>query len=220
MTLIAYATPAEAGRLRRRAQKREVWRGRERLFGPGWAGLELGVGKVNAAATLAAYLEGHPQVERVLLVGIAGAYPGTGLEPGDLALAAEEVQADLGLATGLEPLGFAALEVGGRSYYNRFPADAAWTSALQARWGLKAYPFLTRDLVSASREEAAELARRWGAALENMEGAAVAQTAMLFGVGWAELRAVSNEAGVRDKNKWRLAEALEALAAALDDLLS
>jgi len=218
--LVVYATKGEAAFLRERALGREVWRGRERLFGSGWRGLELGVGKVNAAATLAAYLEIHPEVEQVLLVGIAGAYPGSGLKPGDLALAGEEIQADFGTAAGLKPLGFPAVEVAGQRYYNHFPADTIWTAELLTRWNLEPRSFLTRDKVSETREEAAELARRWQAAVENMEGAAVAQTAAIFGVGWAELRAISNEAGVRDKNKWNIPAALASLAKAFNTLLA
>ncbi len=218
--LIVYATREEAEHLRQKALGREVWRGRERLFGSGWRGLELGVGKANAAATLAAYLETHPEEERVLLIGIAGAYPGSGLTAGELVLAGEEIQADLGTASGLEPLGFPAVEVAGQRYYNHFPADPIWTAELLTRWRLEPRTFLTRDRVSESREEAAELARRWGAVVENMEGAAVAQTALLFGVAWAELRAISNEAGVRDKDRWDFAGALSAIARALDDLLA
>ncbi|WP_457630278.1 futalosine hydrolase [Oceanithermus sp.] len=218
--LIVYATREEAGFLRERALGREVWRGRERLFGSGWRGLELGVGKVNAAATLAAYLETHPEVERVLLVGIAGAYPGSGLKAGELALAGEEIQADLGTEGGLEPLGFPAVEVAGQRYFNHYPADTIWTAELFGRLGLEPQTFLTRDRVSESREEAAALARRWGALLENMEGAAVAQAALLFGVAWAELRAISNEAGVRDRQRWDVPGALAALGGALDELLA
>jgi len=218
--LIVYATRGEADFLRERALGREVWRGRERLFGSGWRGLELGVGKVNAAATLAAYLELHPEVERVLLIGIAGAYPGSGLKPGQLALAGEEIQADLGTASGLEPLGFPAVEVAGRKFFNHYPADTIWTAELLTRWGLEPLSFLTRDRVSETREEAAGLARRWGAAVENMEGAALAQTAVLFGIAWAELRAISNEAGVRDRDRWRIDLAVESLSGALDDLLT
>jgi len=218
--LIVYATRGEAEFLRKKALGREVWRGRERLFGSGWRGLELGIGKVNTAATLAAYLELHPEVERVLLVGVAGAYPGSSLKPGDLVLAAEEVQADLGSGAGLEALGFPALEVAGQRYYNHFPADTIWTAELLTRWGLEPRTFLTRDRVSETREEAAELARRWQAEVENMEGAAVAQTALLFGVAWAELRAISNEAGVRDKQEWYLEKALASMNIVLDEFLS
>jgi len=218
--LIVYATRGEADYLRRKALGREVWRGRERLSGPGWRGLELGVGKVSAAVTLSSYLEQHSEVERILLIGVAGAYPGSGLEVGDLVLAGEEIQADLGTRDGLKPLGFPALEVAGKRYFNHFPADTIWTAELLTLWKLEPRPFLTRDQVSETREEAAELARRWKAAVENMEGAAVAHTALFHGVAWAELRAISNEAGVRDKNRWDLTGALDSLAGALEKILS
>lgn len=217
--LIVYPTRGEAGFLRERALEQTSWRGRERLVGRNWEALELGLGKANAAMTLAAYLEAQPQVRQVLLVGIAGAYPGSGLGVGDVALAAQEIQADLGTAGGLEALGRPALEVDGRRLFNHLPADPLWTARLHAQTGLLPRPFLTRDAVSETLEEAAELERRWGAAVENMEGAAVAQTALWFGVPWAEVRAVSNPAGVRDKTRWDVPAALEALAKALEPLL-
>ncbi len=219
MNLILSATSFEAGFLRSRAREGFRFRGREGLRGEGWVWLEIGIGKVNAAMTLAAYLEADPAVERVLLVGLAGAYPATGLALGDLVLAAEEIQADLGTRAGMERLGFPALEAGGRRYYNRFPADAGYTAWLSERLGLRPLPVLTADRVSESVSEAHERARRWRAAAENMEGAAVAQVAIWRGIPWAELRAVSNLAGVREKAKWRTSEALAALDRALLGIL-
>jgi len=189
--------------------------GRRGLRGEGWTWLELGVGKVNAAMTLSAFLETEPGVRRVLLVGIAGAYPGTGLRPGDLVLASEEIQADLGTRRGMEPLGFPALVRSGRRYFNRFPAEPGYTGWLSKRLGLRPLPLVTADKVSESLAEAYERARAWRAAAENMEGAAVAQVAIWRGLPWAELRAISNPAGVREKAKWRTDEALTALGQAL-----
>ncbi|HGY09963.1 MAG TPA: futalosine hydrolase [Oceanithermus profundus] len=219
MTLFVYATRGEAAFLRERASAQALWHGRERLSGSGWEGLELGIGKANAAMTLAAYLETHDHVRRILLVGVGGAYPGAGLGVGAVALAAQEIQADLGTTGGLEALGFPALVLDGRRLYNHLPADPLWTAELHSRLGLAPKPFLTRDAVSETYEEAAELERRWGAAIENMEGAAVAQTALWYGLPWAEVRAVSNLAGVRDKSRWDLPMALEALGNALVPLL-
>ena len=71
-----------------------------------------------------------------------------------------------------------------------------------------------------SAEEALALARRWGASLENMEGAAFARACLALGVRGAELRALSNPAGVRDKAHWRTKEALSALARAVRRLLA
>ncbi len=97
-----------------------AWRG---LRGEGFVYLETGIGKVNAAMALAVYAARNP-VEKALLFGLAGAYPG-GPPVGEAVLVGEEVEADLGLKEGLEPLGFPALALGERRYFNRFPLDPA-----------------------------------------------------------------------------------------------
>ncbi|AEB10864.1 futalosine hydrolase [Marinithermus hydrothermalis] len=217
--LLLSATPREAAFLEAWAEEAFTYRGRKGLKGAGWVWLETGIGKVNAAMTLAAYAQAHP-VDRVLMIGIGGAYPGSGLEPGALALASEEVQADLGLVEGgMAALGFPTLVVAGEAYHNRFPTDPDWTRELAEALGLTPVSFLTRDLVSETLEEARAWAERWGAAVENMEGAGAAQACRWLGLPFAELRAISNPAGVRDRRAWRLSQALGALEAALAALL-
>ena len=66
----------------------------------------------------------------------------------------EEVEADLGLKEGLAPLGFPALALGERRYFNRFPLDPGLTGELARGLGLKVAVGLTRDLVSETPEEA------------------------------------------------------------------
>ncbi|WP_234553312.1 futalosine hydrolase [Thermus caliditerrae] len=192
--------------------------GRKGLRGEGFLYLETGIGKVNATLTLAAWAGQNP-VEKALLFGVAGAYPGTGLAPGAVVLVGEEVEADLGLRAGLEPLGFPALQVGERRYYNRFPLDPGLTQELAQALGLKVVVGLTRDLVSEGPEEAEALARQWGAQVESMEGAAFARACLALGVRGVELRAISNPAGVREKRAWRVREAVEALEEAVKRIL-
>ncbi|WP_105316636.1 futalosine hydrolase [Thermus tenuipuniceus] len=192
--------------------------GRKGLRGVGFLYLETGIGKVNAALTLAAWAARQP-VERALLFGIAGAYPGAGLALGEAVLVGEEVEADLGLREGLAPLGFPALELGGRRYHNRFPLDARLTGELSRALGLRVVAGLTRDLVSESPEEAQALARQWGTQVESMEGAAFARACLALGIRGVELRAVSNVAGVRDKGAWQVQKAMAALEGALERLL-
>ena len=214
MDLFLSATYREAEFLARWAGEELSFRGRRGLAGEGWVWLETGVGKVNAAMTLAAFLAENPGVKRVLVFGLAGSYPGTGLHLGELVLAGEEVQADLGTRRGMRPLGFPALAVGGESYYNRFPPDPGYTAELARLLSLRPLPLATYDLVSESPEEAHRRRQRWGAAAENMEGAAVAQAALWLGLPWAELRAISNQAGVRQKRFWAVDRAVDALARA------
>jgi futalosine hydrolase len=195
------------------------YRGRAGLRAEGWVWLECGIGKVNTAMTLAAYAQRH-KVERALLFGIAGAYAESGLQIGDAVLAEREIQADLGVREGgMKGLGFPTLVVEGAQFHNRFPLDQAFTAELQAKLGLPVRSFLSRDLVSENPTEAKELSRRWEADVENMEGAAFAQTCLWLGIAGAELRAVSNLAGMRDKAQWRVRQAVEALEATLSGLL-
>ncbi|PZA08527.1 MULTISPECIES: futalosine hydrolase [unclassified Meiothermus] len=193
--------------------------GRAGLRGEGWVWLEGGIGKVNTAMTLAAFAQRH-RVERALLFGIAGAYAESGLQIGDAVLAEREIQADLGIKDGgMKGMGFPTLVVGPLRFHNRFPLDQAFTGELRATLDLPLRSFLTRDLVSENPTEARELSRQWEADVENMEGAAFAQACLWLGIAGAELRAVSNIAGVRDKAQWRVRQAVEALEAALGRLL-
>ncbi|WP_135255631.1 futalosine hydrolase [Thermus caldilimi] len=191
---------------------------RKGLRGEGFVWLETGIGKVNAALTLAAWASQNP-VEKALLFGIAGAYPGSGLALGEAVLVGEEVEADLGLRGGLEPLGFPALVLQGKTFYNRFPLDPGLTGEMAQALGFKVAVGLTRDLVTESPEEAEALASRWGAQVESMEGAAFARACLALGVRGAELRAISNPAGARDKGAWRVREAVEALEEAVRRIL-
>lgn len=193
--------------------RRFEYRGRAGVRGDGWVWLECGIGKANTALTLAAYAQRH-KVERALLFGIAGAYLGSGLEIGEAALAEKEIQADLGIKDGgMKGMGFPSLEVGGIPYHNRFPFDKAFTRELKVKLKLSTRQFLTRDLVSENPSEAKQLSLKWEADLENMEGAAFAQACLWLGIAGAELRAVSNVAGVRDKTQWKIPQAVECLEA-------
>lgn len=198
-----------------------AWKGRAGLKGEGWVWLESGIGKVNTAMTLAAYAQRH-RVERAVLFGIAGAYEASGLGVGDVALAFEEVQADLGTKEGgMKGMGFPTLTVEGpRHFHNRFPLDRALASSLARRLEVPLKRFLTRDLVCETPAEARVLAQKWEADLENMEGAAFAQACLWLGIQGAELRAVSNLAGIRDKTQWRIRLAVEALEARVLALLT
>ncbi|WP_456320002.1 phosphorylase family protein, partial [Paenibacillus zanthoxyli] len=61
---------------------------------------------------------------------------------------------------------------------------------------------------------AALAARVPGAAAEAMEGCGVAAAALARNLPVLEIRAISNPVGPRDRDAWRIGEALEALAAA------
>lgn len=193
------------------------------LDGLGVIVLPTGMGKANAAQALAALLE-NTAVRGVLGCGVAGAYPGSGLEVGDVALASEAIYGDEGVETpagwiDTEAIGIPLLERHGEQRYNRIPLDAERVEraagALEAA-GIAARvgPFVTVSRCSGTDALGREQAARWRGICETMEGAAWAHVAALYGAPFLELRGVSNQVGDRDPAGWRIDGAAEAAASA------
>lgn len=189
----------------------------------------VGMGKTNAAHGATALLETRP-VRGVLAFGVAGAYPASGLRVGDVALASEAVYADEGVETpggwlSAEGIGIPLLERDGARRFDRFPLDpdrveraraALEAAGIPARVG----PALTVSTCSGTAARGELLARRHGALVEGMEGAAVAHVCALYGVPFLELRAVSNAVVDRDLSAWRIPEAAGAAQRAVRALVA
>lgn len=195
-----------------------VWRVRHGVVNDApLATVVSGVGKVNAAAATLLVME-LLQPTAILLVGIGGAYPGTELELGDVALAGSETHLDSGVGhgaawQGMEELGFPLL-TGQTPTYNTFDLNSPSLYRVATVLGLAPLPFGTAEAITADAASARLLRERHGVAVESMEGAAVAQVAAAYGVPVIEIRGVSNVVGERDKSRWRLQGAVEASCAA------
>lgn len=206
LPLIVVATHAEA----------------ERLLDLNARVIVCGVGVVAAALATARALA-QEKAGLVISAGIGGAYPSSGLLPGDLALSSEIIQADLGAWDGHQFLDFDELGLSvltDSPHVGQFPA---WhlASEVARRTGARLGPLLTLSSVTGSLETAASLQERFpGALTEGMEGAGVAHAALLAGVPVLEVRGVSNAVGPRDRASWRIPQALAAtrrgVAAALE----
>jgi len=148
----------------------------------------------------------------VVNIGIGGGFPGRA-EIGSLAVASTIIAADLGAETltgfaSLEDLGFGTI---------RFQADPAPSTVLAS--ALKAYglkvnigPILTVSTATGTAASAAARNARFPDAIaEGMEGYGVAIAANLAKLPIIEVRAISNMVGPRDRNAWRMGEALQQL---------
>jgi futalosine hydrolase len=176
-----------------------------------------GIGKVNAASALTALCERFTP-ELVLNVGCGGAFHGSGLAVGDLAIAASESFADEGVLTpegwhGLELIGIPVCELEGERLFNTIPlpaAPAADALRLARTIGINAAlgPFLTVSTCSGTSRRGEELLRRFPGICENMEGAALAQVALRYGVPLLEVRGISNLVEDRDLARWDLKAAV------------
>ncbi len=179
-------------------------------------GLLLGVGKVEAALSLTRRL-GARLPSAVINVGVAGAYPDHGLDVGDVCIVVEETFADEGVVT---PDGFEDLVALSLASTNRWTADAALVRAVSAL--LPAAPRVRGTTVSTCSgvdARAHAYAERVDAAVETMEGAAVARVCAAFGVPWVQLRGISNRTGDRARGGWDLSLAKHRLHEATRRLL-
>uniref|UniRef100_UPI000BF03517 futalosine hydrolase n=1 Tax=Streptomyces sp. wa1063 TaxID=1828212 RepID=UPI000BF03517 len=146
----------------------------------------------------------------VVSAGIGGAF--TPLTPlGSLVVASDIVAADLGAET---PDGFLPVTALGFGR-DRFAPPPALVRKVAAATGAAAGPVLTVSTVTGTAERAgALLAAHPGALAEAMEGFGVAEAAARAEVPVLELRAVSNAVGPRDRDAWRIGDALTALTEA------
>lgn len=159
-----------------------------------------GVGQVNMAHALTLAIE-QQRPDGIVVVGIGGAYPGSGPEIGDVVCAESETFGDLGVET---PDGFLEL-----------------TDFLESTYPLQLFPaprrarFVTVSTCTGTDELSARIQARTQGTVENMEGAAAAQVAARYGIPMGEVRSISNFTGRRDRASWRVKDAAKAAQTAL-----
>jgi futalosine hydrolase len=199
--LICVATELEASLLRERVRE----------F-PNVRLIVTGVGPVNAAhAATVAIMELTP--DAIVVCGVGGAYPSSGLAVGDVVSAEVEIYGDLGAQS---PSGFLDMQALG------FPVVQASTPLFN-EIPMQVFPtgncvrFVTVSTCTGTELSAREIESRTKGAVESMEGAAVAHVARLHGVPVGEVRGISNLVTNRDSKSWRLKEAATAAQTALLD---
>lgn len=213
---LALLIPAFDGRERLQDCRWETYRGNL----AGWPAIlaVTGIGKVNTAAAVASLLERF-EPELLINTGCAGAYRGSGLAVGDLAMATAELFGDEGVVApdgwhSLELIGIPAVERSGERWFNSFPLtrwamDKAGYVAKAAGLTLHRGPFVTVSTASGTAQRGDELFRRFGGICESMEGGAAAQVALLYGADCLEIRGVSNLVEDRDLAPWDIPLAVE-----------
>jgi futalosine hydrolase len=164
-----------------------------------------GVGAVNAAYTLTRFLD-RTGAKAIVVCGIGGAYPGSNLAIGTVVCAETECYGDLGAGS---PTGFLDMQALGFPLISR-PSPLYNIFPLQLHPNARRVPFVTVNTCSGDDATALALAARTGGCVENMEGAAIAHVATLFGIPVGEIRGISNSVGNRDRAAWRVKEAATA----------
>ena len=181
----------------------------------------IGVGKTAAAIGLGRALA-KGDVTSVIAIGVAGAHRPVPVElpaltVGERCLVGTDVLADEGVR---HPDGFTDLVALGLGSIGPWPADAALLALANAVLGARVVPAATVSTCSGTDALALETATRSGAAIETMEGAAIAAVCAAYEVPWIQLRVVSNMTGDRDRAGWDLARALDELGRSIGELFA
>ena len=172
----------------------------------------LGVGllvfSTNLSVLLSRFAAEGP-FTHIVLAGICGAYPGRGLNIGDVVRVESERVGDLGVVerdgsfTPWNRVSGSSVQV-----YESSPLLRGVPASLER---LKVVSGLTVNCCTGTSAMAAERVQNFDVDVESMEGAACFSVCRAFGMPCLEIRAVSNFASDRDKASWRISEALAAL---------
>jgi futalosine hydrolase len=218
---IVAAVPAELSGLRKRLAHpvvkeiagKQVIQGR--LAGQSVELLTAGPGQVNTAHALTARIEAQKPA-LVIQTGCAGVFDETGLSLGDIGIAHEEIDVQLGVEApnaAISPLPFFILEKGSARIRNIYPMDSDLVERTllvlkkvfaTANTKVAAGPFVTVSSITASDGCARRYHKKYGALMENMEGVAAAHICILYDIPFLEIRSASNHVGRRDKKSWDL----------------
>ncbi len=186
--------------------------------------LVAGVGPISAAVrttTALAMANGSEAsgFDLVVSAGIGGGFANQA-DIGTIVVASEVIAADLGVQTldgfsSIDELGFGTNRLQVEPDLSSRLVEALRAGGLTVGFG----PILTLSTATGTAATTAELAKRIpGASAEAMEGFGVAAAAYSRNVPFLEIRGISNRVGPRDRESWRIGEALAALEAACSHL--
>ena len=165
-----------------------------------------GVGiPVALAQTL--LIAGRLRPSRILNIGIAGAYPSSGLAIGDIVVGTSEVYGDVGFELPEAP-GFRHI---GESPWGAFYQQPLTLTVFPEFAGAREGRGCTVNACTGTEATGRLREQLFGAAFETMEGAAVTQGGIILEVPVCEVRAISNIAADRDMRPENIKFALASL---------
>ncbi|NLB63534.1 MAG: hypothetical protein GX801_05430 [Fibrobacter sp.] len=186
----------------------------------GWQGRQIGVGIYDSARGLLAFLEqsvGNKEqnggilqqnISAVLLMGIAGAYPESGLNIGEIVRVDSALLGDIGAraASGEKIPG---TQIGASNKKQKSsPLSQAPGVLLEKLTSLASATSLTVVSATGTAQEAQERYAQDAPTIEEMEGCLLALYCEFYKIPFYHVRAISNMVGPRDLKSWRMDLAL------------
>jgi futalosine hydrolase len=166
--------------------------------------LITGVGMVATAAWCSRVLA-LARYDAALNFGVCGSFD-RALKPGDVVQVVTDRIAELGAEDGEAFLSIHELNLPGEHEFTNAapPANAALRR-------LPSVSAITVNTVHGNERSIAAVVERFKPQVESMEGAAFMQACLIHDVAFAQVRAVSNVVERRNRDAWRLAEAIGVL---------
>ncbi|MEP7164252.1 MAG: futalosine hydrolase [Ferruginibacter sp.] len=150
----------------------------------------------------------------VIQAGIAGSFIPS-LNLGDVVLVSQDNFADVGI---LEKGEFQTIFETGFANENSFPFTGGWLrndNAILDNLNFKKVKAVTVNTVTDSELLLRQHVSKFDPQVETMEGAAMHYVCLNEGVAFMQLRSISNYVGERNKEKWKIKEAVDNLNTAL-----
>ena len=175
--------------------------------------LVTGIGVLNSYSSLVQFHLNTP-VDRVLQIGIAGAYAGAREEVkvlGTPVIIRREVVADLGAEDSDSFLSLNDLDLGELEYYESKNLNIFYDLFGDS---LKPLPIVTGATVNtATGKEATGIIRaeKYDVEVESMEGAGALKFGQDFGIPVLQIRSISNIATTRNRDIWDIIGAIKSL---------
>lgn len=171
---------------------------------------QSGVGMLAAAVSLTKMImEEKPDL--VIQAGIAGSFD-PGMPLGKVVVVKEEILGDMGVEEENKWKDIFDLKLE-KSSYHPFEKRKLPNHGL-TEYNLLKLPEVTAITVNQVTTQPAriqQLVKKYDAAIESMEGAALHYVCREMNTAFIQLRSISNYAGERDKSKWKMKQAIENL---------
>jgi futalosine hydrolase len=202
------------------------------LYGQQVSLLITGPGLGNTVQAITAAIEAA-RPAMIINTGCAGVFKETGLKIGDIAVATQEIDIQMGIepvhgSAPTQPLPFPILikngvEIKRRYLLNEELTDNTFAILTQAfantDVNIAKGPFITVSTITATDRRAADIFSHYRPCMEAMEGAGAAHLACFYDIPLIEIRAASNFVGKRDKHQWNLPLAFQRSTAAVKECI-
>jgi futalosine hydrolase len=153
----------------------------------------------------------------LLQIGICGAYPASDLAIGDVVRVNLDCFADLGTETDSGSFEYLSPMVPESGRFIPDSQPSFFVDRLKSLSSIVALTGASVNCCSGTDHTASQRAQMFKASVETMEGAAFFWVAHAMGCPAIQIRAVSNQAGLRNKTQWNIPMAIQSLEKFLKD---